>query len=188
MLISMLALLVAAAAILGFVLAVKNRIARARNEVDYALGQVETRLQERHDRIPNLVTTVQRLASHEKAVLEGVIHARHAALGAPPGSAARFEAEASLGRRLVMFQGVAENYPALRADAGFMRQLDDLKETEVLLQRARTYYNDAVRRYFDLLRQAPGKWFATSLDQARPPAYFAADKAAATAPRVSELS
>jgi LemA protein len=59
-----------------------NRFVRQRNLVEESWRQVDVELRRRHDLIPNLVETVRGFAAHESAVLDRVLEARSAAVGA----------------------------------------------------------------------------------------------------------
>ena len=59
--------------------ALYNRLVRARNRVDNAWAQIEVQLKRRWDLIPNLVETVKGYAAHERGTFEAVTQARTAA-------------------------------------------------------------------------------------------------------------
>src|SRR5437899_3163114 len=59
-----------------------NGLVRTRNRVKEAWSDIDVQLKRRYDLIPNLVETVKGYAAHEKEVLESVIRARSAAMGA----------------------------------------------------------------------------------------------------------
>src|SRR4051795_2458334 len=65
-----------------------NRLVRLRNKVREAWSGVDVQLERRHDLIPNLVTTVQAYAAHERPLFEEVAAARAAAQAAAGPSAA----------------------------------------------------------------------------------------------------
>ena len=63
-------------------ISVYNKLVKLRLRVENQWSQVDVRLKERFDLIPNLVETVKGYASHEKETLENVINARNRAVSA----------------------------------------------------------------------------------------------------------
>src|SRR4051794_3428492 len=68
-----------------------NGLVKARTQVDAAWAQIDVQLRRRHSLIPNLVETVKGYAAHERAPLDAVVTARHAATTAPPEQRAQAE-------------------------------------------------------------------------------------------------
>ncbi len=127
-------------------LAIYNRLVAARNAVREAWAGVEVQLKRRHDLVPMLVDAVGAYARHERTLLERVARLR---------TRVDPEEEAELSRELRGLLAVAENYPALRASANFLKLQQRLVEVEEALQLARRYYNGAVRVYNTLLESFP---------------------------------
>jgi LemA protein len=151
-----LALLVVVALLL---VALYNRLVRARNRVDNAWAQVEVQLKRRWDLIPNLVETVKGYAAHERGTFEAVTQARAAAQSAKtPAEAA--QAEGILGAALGRLFAVAEAYPELQADENFRQLQSELDETENRVAVSRQVYNDTVLTYNNTIQTFPGAVFA----------------------------
>jgi LemA protein len=131
-----------------------NRLVRARVRVDEAWAQVDTDLQRRHDLIPNLVATVQAYAGHERAALESVTAARSRAL-TTRDPVEREAAEDELGAAIGRLLAVAEDYPDLRADAGFRDLQTELAATEQRLAFARDFASHRVATYHQRLETFP---------------------------------
>ena len=133
--------------------------------VNAAWSEVLNQYKRRADLIPNLVSVVQGYAAHEKEVLTRVTEAR-AKVGSvqatpelinDPEAFARFQAaqgelQSALSRLLV----VAENYPNLKADAGFRDLQAQLEGTENRITVARNRYIQAVEQYNVTVRRFPG--------------------------------
>jgi LemA protein len=133
---------VLAALILGFVL-LYNRLVRLRARVDNGWSQIDVQLRRRYDLIPNLVTTVQGYATHERELFERVTEARAGAIrasGVEPQAAA--ENEVTSGLRQLM--AVVEAYPDLKANGNFLALQEELTGTESKIAYARQFYNDQV--------------------------------------------
>jgi LemA protein len=133
-------------------------------QVKAAWSEVLNQYQRRADLIPNLVSTVQGYAAHEREVLTGVTQARARATSVQlppdalenPEAVRRFqqaqgELSGALGRLLV----VAENYPQLKADANFRDLQAQLEGTENRITTARNRFIKAVQDYNVLARQFP---------------------------------
>jgi LemA protein len=150
-------LLVAVAVIIVVVLAVIgifNALQRARIAAEGSFSNIDVELRRRHDLIPNLVETVKGYATHERQTLEAVMQARAAAMSAK-GINERIEAEGALTRGLGRLMAVAEAYPTLKADGGFMRLQGDLSDTENRIASRRTGFNAAAAGFNELLSVFP---------------------------------
>jgi LemA protein len=123
-----------------------NRLVRLRNEAHQALSGIDIQLQRRADLIPNLVQVVQGYAAHESATFQAVTESRARLMTAQSVAekgAAAAETSVALGRLIA----VAEAYPELRANQGFLKLQQQLTDIEDLLASARNYYNAVVQRY-----------------------------------------
>lgn len=150
-----------------------NRIQQLDETANKAKQNIVVQLQRRADLVPNLVSTVKGYAAHEEAVFTQVAAARGALTGAvQTGDAAQMAAANSqltgaLGRLIA----VAEAYPNLKADAGFLRLQDELSGTENRIAVSRTDYNDAVNQYNSYIRTFP-QVITAKVTGAKPREYF----------------
>jgi len=124
-----------------------NRFVSQRNLIKDAWANIDTELRRRYDLIPNLVSTVQGYATHEREVFENVTKARALATAATGSPAAQAAAEGPFVAALRQLLAVAENYPQLRANENFLALQGELSNTEDRLQTARRFYNGNVRDY-----------------------------------------
>lgn len=138
-------LIVIILAVLGLI-AIYNSLIKLRQRVKEAFADIDVQLKRRHDLIPNLVSSVQGYAQHEKKLLEEVTRARTAAMSAQ-GTLERSEAENMLSHTLKSLFAVSENYPELKASANFLQLQDELSDTENKIQAARRFYNGQVRDF-----------------------------------------
>ena len=123
-----------------------NRFVSQRNLIKDAWANIDTELRRRYDLIPNLVSTVQGYATHEREVFENVTKARAMATAATGSPGAQAAAEGPFVAALRQLLAVAENYPDLKANENFLALQAELSNTEDRLQTARRY----------LQRQRPG--------------------------------
>ena len=160
--IRLLAILVLVAALLsgcGY-----NQVQIADEGVNAAWSEVLNQYKRRADLIPNLVSTVQGYASHEKEVLTKVTEARANVAGMKmtpelvndEAAFAKFQkAQADLSGALSRLLVVAENYPNLKADANFRYLQAQLEGTENRITVALNRYIDTVKAYNISVRTFP---------------------------------
>ena len=134
-----------------------NRIQSLDEQANAAQGQIEVQLQRRAELIPNLVATVKGMENQELAVFTEVARARGGLVNAVQSkdpeqmAQANAQANSALGRLIA----VAENYPQLKSDQGFLRLQDELSGTANRIAVSQTDYNGAVREYNSYIRQFP---------------------------------
>jgi LemA protein len=132
--------------LIGILVAVQyNGLAKLRNHCTEAWADIDTELKRRHDLIPNLVSTVQGYAGHERDLFERVARARQSVLAADSSPRALAAGENTLTREVRQLVALAESYPELKASSHFLQLQTELAHTEDRIQRARRFYNANVR-------------------------------------------
>jgi LemA protein len=145
-----------------FAIGLYNSLIQLKNLVDEAWSGIDVQTKKRYDLIPNLVETVKGYAAHEKGVFEKVAELRSAAMGA--GSVQeKAQAESQLTNTLKTLFAVAENYPELKANENFLNLQGTLQTIESEIEKARRYYNGAVRDYNIKIGMFPGNLIAGML-------------------------
>jgi LemA protein len=143
-----------------------NGLVRTRTQAQEAWSDIDVQLKRRYDLIPNLVSTVQGYAAHEKSVFEDVTKARATAMqtggGASGPTAAKADAENQLSGALKSLFAVAENYPDLKANQNFLALQNELTDTEDKIQAARRFYNGMVRDLNTKIQVFPTNLFANT--------------------------
>ena len=157
--VALLIVLLIAAIIVLWAVASYNSLVKLKNRGDEAEAGIDAHLKQRSDLIPNLVETVKGYASHESATLEAVVSARNRA-GMLSGSE-RMKAENELSGALGRLLAVAEGYPELKANHGFIDLQNQLSRIEETLANARKYYNAVVREYNDRIMVFPSSLIAS---------------------------
>src|SRR5271169_847725 len=137
-----------------------NGLIRLRTQAQEAWSDIDVQLKRRYDLIPNLVSTVQGYAAHEKTVFEDVTKARSQAMQAT--GADKAGAENQLSGALKSLFAVAENYPDLKANQNFLSLQNELTDTEDKIQAARRFYNGMVRDFNTKLQVFPTNMFANA--------------------------
>jgi LemA protein len=163
-----------------------NSLVRKRNRTQEAWSEIDVELKRRHDLIPNLVSTVEGYATHERGTFEAVTQARANAVnaGATGDPAKIAPAENALSGALRSLFAVAENYPQLRAVESFQQLQETLTATEDKIEYARRYYNTSARDYNIALQSFPRNVIAGPFGF-RAVAFFATDEADREVPQVS---
>jgi LemA protein len=162
-----------------------NQIQRYDENAQQAKQQISVQLQRRADLVPNLVNTVKGYAQHEEAVFTQVAQARAGLAGAiqtgdPQQMAtANGQLTGALGRLLA----IAEAYPQLKADQGFLRLQDELTGTENRIATSRNDYNQAVQSYNTYIRTFP-QAITAKVTGAKPRTYFEAAPGSEAPPTV----
>lgn len=186
--------LVALAVIFGlYVVSSYNGLVGMQQATDAQWAQVQNVYQRRADLVPNLVSTVSGAANFEKSTLMAVTEAR-ASVGRvqlPSGSAptdpaqlAAFQqAQGQLGSALSRLLVVSEQYPDLKATAGFRDLQAQLEGTENRIAVERGRFNEIVQAYDTAIRRFPAVLLAGALGFAPRP-YFSATPGSDTPPKV----
>ncbi len=163
-----------------------NGLVKRRNRTQEAWSEIDVELKRRHDLIPNLVSTVQGYAAHEKGTFEAVTQARANAVtaGATGDPDQIAPAENALSGALRSLFAVAENYPQLRAVESFKQLQETLTATEDKIEYARRYYNTSARDYNIALQSFPRNVIAGPFGF-KAVAFFATDEEERAVPQVS---
>ena len=163
-----------------------NRFVRQRTLIDESWGQTDVELTRRHDLIPNLVSTVQGYAAHEREVLESLTRAREEATAhraEPPRDRERFEEVLGGAVRDVLVR--VEAYPELKASENFLRLQGELTNTEDRIAAARRFYNGNVRAYNTRVATFPSNLVAATFHFTARQFFELKDPAARQAPPIT---
>jgi len=138
-------ILAAVAVVAIIVIVLFNQLIAKRQMVNNGWADIDVQLKRRVDLIPQLVTTVQAYAAHERGLFEEVAAKRNAALAAGDNATQRGEAESALSKPVGRIIALAEAYPDLKANQNFLDLQNELSDTENKIEMARRFYNGAVR-------------------------------------------
>ncbi len=137
-----------------FLVGIYNKLAKLKVRIEEAWSQIDVQLKRRADLIPNLVETVKGYASHEKEVFQRVTEARSALMNASNPKEAGL-ADQQLQGALKSLFAVAEAYPELKAQEGFINLQKELSDTEDKVAYSRQFYNSVVRDFNSMLAVFP---------------------------------
>ncbi|MEO7603119.1 MAG: LemA family protein [Sphingomicrobium sp.] len=160
-----------------------NRLVALRALVHEGFSGITVQLRRRADLVPNLVSTVEGYAGHERETLEAVT-AQRAASTSANSVAATAQADAAMTAVLGRLLAIAEAYPDLKADANFRELQAELSNLEGELQSARRYYNATARDLNTRVASFPDMVFAAPLGFKEEAYYEDADPTIQSAPKV----
>jgi LemA protein len=171
-----------------------NRIQELDERAEMTRSNIDAELMRRNDLIPNLVATVDEVATFEQETQTRVAEARSGLAAARQQMAQTLQqgadadqvsaANEQIRRNLDLFINVSvEAYPTLRANENFLRLQDELTETENRISVARRDYNEAVTQYNTYIRRFPQAVTARVIGAGRRE-QFTAPQEAQEAPRV----
>jgi LemA protein len=170
-----------------------NSVPAAEEAAKAQWGNVESALQNRADKIPNLVAVVQAAAISEKDILQGVIDARARATSinittddlSNPEEFKKFsDAQNQLTQALGQLRTVVENYPQLASQPRFADLMVAIDEANNQINTERVRYNDLARAYNTTIRTFPDTIGANIIHGAEPLEYFEASEGAQENPTV----
>jgi LemA protein len=146
-------------AAIAYWLSLYNGLVALKNNVGRSWANIDVLLKQRHDELPKLVKTCEGYMQHERGVFDKLSEAR-GALAKAQNVPQRAEAENMLTRALGSFFAVAEAYPDLKANQGFLQLQGRISELENQIADRREFYNDTVTTYNTRLEQIPDKYVA----------------------------
>jgi len=168
-----------------------NEFQRGNEQIKASWSEVLSQYQRRADLIRNLVNVVKGQADFEQSTLQAVVEARSkaTAIQATPElvndpqafqkfQQAQKELSGSLSRLLV----VSENYPALRANQGFIDLQAQLEGTENRITVARNRYIRAVQDYNVTVHSFPSNLTAWALGYKEKPNFSVENEQAIARP------
>ena len=136
-----------------------NNLVKLRNNRENAFANIDVQLKQRHDLVPQLVSTVKGYATHEREVLQRVTEARTVAMGAT-GINDKINAENALTSALAGLKVSLEAYPDLKANQNFMHLQTELSDIENKLAAARRFFNSTTRELNNAVETFPSNIFA----------------------------
>jgi LemA protein len=132
-----------------------------KNRVEEASSDIDVQLKRRYELIPNLVSTVQGYATHEREVFEKVTELRAGLLTGT--TAEKIGASNQLTETLKSLFAVAENYPELKANQNFLALQAELTDTQDKIMAAQRFYNSNVRDFNTSIQVFPTNLIARQL-------------------------
>ena len=136
-----------------------NLLVKLRNNRENAFADIDVQLKQRHDLIPQLVSTVKGYAAHEKETLDMVVNARNAAINAKSIDD-KIVAENALSSALAGLKVTVEAYPNLKANTNFLQLQEEISDVENKLAAVRRYFNSATKELNTAVEMFPSNIIA----------------------------
>lgn len=136
-----------------------NNLVKLRNNRENAFANIDVQLKQRHDLVPQLVSTVKGYATHERELLQKVTEARSAAMGATSIND-KINAENALSSALSGLKVSLEAYPDLKANQNFLQLQSEISDIENKLAATRRFFNSTTRELNNAVETFPSNLFA----------------------------
>jgi len=136
-----------------------NLFVKLRNTRENAFADIDVQLKQRHDLIPQLVSTVKGYATHERETLDRVVSARAGAINARSIDE-KIVAENALTSALAGLKVTVEAYPDLKANRNFMQLQEEISDIENKLAAVRRFFNSATKELNTSIEMFPANIIA----------------------------
>ena len=177
-------ILLGSVALLAIIIIVMyNRLVTLKNNRENAFADIDVQLKLRFDLVENLVNTVKGYASHEKETLQRLTDARTNFMHSNSVEG-KIEANNQLTGALKSLFAVAENYPDLKANEGFLQLQSELSDIENKLAAARRFFNATTREFNTAIQTFPSNLIAKNFGFSSVKFFELDDEAAQKAPKV----
>jgi len=152
-------LIIVAVVLVIFIVSLYNKLVSYRNNRENAFADIDVQLKQRHDLIPQLVSSVKGYMEHEAGTLMRVTEARAKAMGATSIDG-KIQAEQELTSALQGLRVQVEAYPDLKANTNFLQLQNEISDVENKLAASRRYFNSATREYNTAVESFPSNIIA----------------------------
>ena len=136
-----------------------NGLVAMRNDINKSWANIDVLLKQRHDELPRLLDVCKGYMQYERETLQRLIEARSryaTAVNIDQKAKASGDLSASVGKLFA----VAENYPALQANASFLELEKRISELESQIADRREFYNDSITIFNTRLQVMPDTFVA----------------------------
>ena len=161
--ITLIVILLIAAALVLWGIGVQNKLVQADELCNNALKQINVQQVSRYDAIKALVKLTREYATYESETLEKVIAQRKITSAANPTVDDINANEAALQAMSARLIAIAEQYPDLKANQNYQQVMGDIKQYEENVRLSRMTFNDTVTKYNNQVRMFPGSVVASIL-------------------------
>ena len=148
------------AVLIIIILLVRNSLVRLTNQVEEAFATMDVYLKKRWDLIPNIVETVKGYAKHEKSTLEEIVAIRNSVYD-NMSTDKKVQTNNKITNDISRLMALAEAYPNLKANEGFLDLSKNLTKVEDEIANSRKYYNATVRILNNKIQMFPSNIVAT---------------------------
>lgn len=148
-------ILLIAIVILGVGVGMYNGFVNSNETVDTAKAEVFNRLQQRHDKMGQIIAAVEGLQDHAEDIYQMITEAR-AAYAEAKTTSEYIQSDLLEAVALTELIAVVEDNPNITGNQAYYAYIDEVSAMENALAVARRDYNDAVKEYNVKAKKFPG--------------------------------
>lgn len=153
-----------------------NNLVEMEENVNHKFANVQTQMQSRIEKIPDLVKVADEAAEHLESIYASIAEGR-SALSASSTPDELDAANAEITENINQFLAVVENYPTITASEQYTALMDSIEGAANRIAVAREDYNEAVTEYNKTVRRFPGSLLAGIFGFERMEGFKASDAA-----------
>jgi LemA protein len=142
-----------------YIVSIYNRLVSLRLRRENAFADIDVQLRQRHDLIPQLVSSVKGYMRHEEGVLTRVTEARTRAMSAGSISE-KIAAESQLSQAMAGLRIQIEAYPDLKANQNVLQLQEEISDVENKLASVRRFFNSSTKELNTAVQKFPNVVFA----------------------------
>ncbi len=153
-----------------------NNLTEMRNLARKYEADIQTELQTRFEKVPNLVEIVKGAAQHEEAIIDSITEARtqYNKAVVSGDTEAMLEADTAINAAFTRFQ---EDYPEIASMDLYRGLMDEYSGIEAAVAVARRNYNEVVMQYNNKIERIPTSFVAQIRGFERIPEFRASEEA-----------
>ncbi len=163
-----------------------NSLVKLEESINLKMATVDSRLQERKDKIDQLVDVVEGYTTVEQSIYTMITNARtaYAAAKISGNSEDMAEAEALEVQAVNALLAIAEDNPEIRSSSVYISLMIEISSMESALSTARLRYNESVASYNSSARQFPRVLFVNIFNFESTKTYWKIDNGATEVPDI----
>ena len=139
----------------GWVMSTQRRLVVMDENINNAMSQIGVQLSSRFDALTALLDLAKGYAAHESQTLIETIKSRRSVITAKSTPQDVLQQEGVISEALGRISMVAERYPELKADKGYVKCMDAVDSYEKMVRTSRLIYNDSVTKLNREIRMFP---------------------------------
>lgn len=152
-------ILISVICFVGSCVSTYNNLVNKEEDVSLAFANVQSVMQSRIEKIPDLVKVADEAAEHLETIYADIADGR-SALSAANTPEELDAANAQITENINQFLAVVEHYPTITASDQYTALMDSIEGAANRINVAREDYNAAVSQYNRLVRRFPGSLLA----------------------------
>ena len=141
----------------------QRRLVVLDENINNAMSQIGVQLSSRFDALTALLDLTKGYAQHESQTLIETIKSRRSVITATSTPNDIMKQEGVITEALGRIAMVSEQYPELKANANYLKTMEDINTYETMVRTSRAIYNDCVTKFNRQIRMFPTSMIAGML-------------------------